>query len=95
MESKPKYKRISKQEFFAGNKMRRQILSICHELPAFTNLIVFNKDKGRHVVDMKRLDEFILERKIYPQKPLNYCTVAELQKMVSVFKKLREHYYKK
>lgn len=81
MEAKKKLKGQSKASFMEGNNMRRKIFSLCHEL-GWTK-----SDKGKQVVDQKRLNAF-LEKRGYLHKPLNFYTPKELPTLVTQFENM-------
>lgn len=66
------------------NKMRRKILSICHEM----------NWKENNQLDWKRINAFILKSG-YLHKALNSYTEAELPTLVTQFETLLKSYYAK
>lgn len=68
-----------------ADRMRRKILSICHEL---------NWQDTNGKVDWVRLNNFLLKYG-YLSKTLNKYTEAELPKLVTQFEQLLKHHYEK
>ena len=68
----------------ADNKMRRKILSICHEM----------NWKENNQLDWKRINAFMLKSG-YLHKTLNSYTEAELPTLVTQFETLLKSYYAK
>jgi len=68
------------------NKMRRKILSICHEMRW--------KDEITDNIDWKRLNEW-LKKYGYLHKKFNDYTALELPKLINQFESLLNHYYAK
>jgi hypothetical protein len=66
------------------DKMRRRILSLCHEMG-------WELENGK--VDMERVNGFCLN-KGYLAKPLNNYNLKELPKLIYQFEKVYEHYLK-
>lgn len=75
---------LKKQAVDKKDRMRKKILSICHEMQWTLN--------GQ--IDWKRLNEF-LNKSGYLHKPLNDYTLAELPKLVTQFENLLKSYYAK
>ena len=72
------YKRISKQEYYAGNAQRKKIMSLAHSMR-------WEMKDGR--VNIDKINEWCIKYGQY-HKPLNYHTVDELAHLVSQFEKL-------
>lgn len=70
-------------EFNSGQRMRRRILSICYTL----GWVVLDKEKGRHVVDMERLQGW-MRKYSYLHKGLNEYSYQELPTVVTQFENL-------
>ena len=83
-----------KSKYYGGNKKRRRILSICHQLPFHLGFTIWSDEKQRRVVDMKRLDEFLKEKGHY-KKALNYHTPEELSGVIVQFENMLKTYLKK
>jgi hypothetical protein len=67
------------------NKMRRKILSICHE-------IHWTKNGS---IDWNKLDAFLLKSGYLHKEKLNDYTVEELPKLVTQFEQLQKTFYAK
>lgn len=67
-----------------AQRMRRKILSICHEL---------GWEKPGGAIDWKILDDFMINRS-YLHKLLNDYTEAELPKLVTQFEDILKKHYK-
>lgn len=70
-------------DFERGDRMRKRILSMCYE----NGWTVYNGAKGKHVVDMDHLNEWMVKYS-YLHKPLNSYTYNELGPLVTQFEKL-------
>ncbi len=82
-------------EFARGNKKRRRILSICHQLPPEKGFTKWDETKGGRIVDMKHLDMFLCGQKSIYHKPLNHHTPAELSHVIVQFENILKGYLKK
>ncbi len=89
-------KRMAPQtDFERGNKKRRRILAICHQLPPQLGFTKWNEKRGKRVVDMNRLDDFLCSRKSIFNKKLNNHTSAELSRVIVQFENILKGYLKK
>jgi hypothetical protein len=88
-------KRQSKEQYLAGNNKRRQILSICHQLPTDLMFTEFSPAKGKRVIDMYNLDQFLCGDKSIYKKPLNFHTPEELSKVIIQFENMLKGYLRK
>ncbi len=73
-----------------GEKMRRKILSYCHEM----NWIKTSKKTGKKVADVKRFDEWAVKLS-YAKKKLNAYSYVELPKLVSQFEAVYKSFLNK
>jgi len=63
-----------------GDFMRKRILKLCYQI-GYTS---FDQDQNKHIVDMNRLNNWMLNYS-YLRKPLNQYSYSELIKLVNQF----------
>ena len=73
-----------------ANKMRRKILSMCHEV----GVTYYSQAAKRNVIDFKRLNAWILKYGHAKHATLNDYTLEELPTLVTQFEKVYKHYFK-
>lgn len=87
-------KNMTSNEFERGNRKRRRILAICHQLPPELGFTRWDEAKGKRVVDMKRLDSFLCGKKSIYKKSLNQHSPAELSRVIVQFENMLKGYLK-
>jgi hypothetical protein len=85
--------RIDKAEFIKGDKKRKRILSLCHQLPVSMELTFLNPHTGKRFVNMVLLDMWLCEHGPF-KKPLNNHTVKELSHVIVQFENILQSYLK-
>lgn len=73
-----------------ADKLRKRILSVCHQLGWYQRDKNFNivlNQKNKPILDIRRIDQFCVQRGKY-KKPLNNHNVEELRKLVAQFDQL-------
>lgn len=70
-------------DFKKGERMRKRIMSLCHQY-GYTK---FDEAKGAHVVDLDRLDAWMIKYG-YLHKSLNSYKYKELPRLVEQFQKV-------
>lgn len=73
-----------------AQKMRRKILSLCHEV----GVTYFSKASQKNVIDFTRLNAWIAKYGHAKHKTLNEYSVEELPKLVTQFEQVYKHYFK-
>lgn len=68
-----------------ANKMRRKIISACHEM---------HMTLSPGVIDMAQVNAFIVKHGYLKPKELNAYTLQELPKLVTVVERIRDSYLK-
>jgi len=78
------------EDFKKGERMRRRIMSLCHQY-GYTK---FNVEMGKHIVDLERLDAWMLKYG-YLHKSLNNYKYKELPRLVGQFQRVVYSYLNK
>ena len=73
-----------------AQKMRRKILSMCHEV----HVTKWSEAAQKNVIDFARLNAWIAKYGHAKHKTLNEYSVAELPKLVTQFEQVYKHYFK-
>jgi len=76
------------------NKMRRKILSICHQLGWYVRKNeVLQLSNGRPILDMQRINDWCIKYSAQ-HKPLNDHSKKELRTLVTQFQRVLSHHLK-
>jgi len=86
---------MASMSYKAGDNQRRKILSICYQLPVELGFTVYDEKKGRRVVNMIRLNEFLNGPKSIFKKDLYRHDPKELSKVIVQFENILNGYLKK
>lgn len=83
-----------KTSFKAGQRQRRRIIALVHQLPPKLMFTYWSEEKGKRLVDMDKLNNWLIEKGKY-HKPLNDHTPAELSPVIVQFENMLKGYLKK
>jgi len=83
-----------KTSFKAGQRQRRRIIALVHQLPPKLLFTYWSEEKQKRLVDMDKLNNWLIEKGKY-KKPLNDHTPAELSPVIVQFENMLKGYLKK
>jgi len=80
--------------YAAGQKQRRRIMALCHQLPEHLGFTEIDSHSGERHINLQKLDDFLKGPKSIYKKRLKYHTPPELSRVIVQFENMLKGYLK-